>query len=176
MCLYVLIMKKQPEHLATLIRKNVIWFMEEAHQFPSDKICTKCVPAWDWRAASNLPGPNTHTHTFRWTILKLLFLLGDSWCPLPVDMGEMDMQVLCWVLAGLSAFAQGLASRADSLEWLALDFCAKGGKQKISEAGLRGWTVGSSHLDPFSDCQLLLSGKEQWWHDQGNKFGFCLQP
>ena len=126
--------------------------MEEAHQFPSDKICTKCVPAWDWRAASNLPGPSTHTHTFRWTILKLLFLLGDSWCPLPVDMG--DMQVLCWVLAGLSAFAQGLASRADSLEWLALDFCAKGGKQKISEAGLRGWTAGSSHLVTASCCQV----------------------
>lgn len=65
--------------------------------------------------------------------------------------------MLCWVLAGLSAFAQGLASRADSLEWLALDFCAKGGKQKISEAGCIALAEGLEHLQLLRQVRISLA-------------------
>lgn len=58
---------------------------------------------------------------------------------------------------GLSAFAQGLASRADSLEWLALDFCAKGGKQKISEAGCIALAEGLEHLQLLRQARVSLA-------------------
>ena len=146
--------------------------MEEAHQFPSDKICTKCVPAWDWRAASNLPGPSTHTHTH-----------------IPLNHTEATIFV-GWFLVSASSWhgwyagavlgtgrTERLCSRAGFESWLAgmvgPGFLRQGRKAE----NLWGWIERlNCWIIPFSDCQLLPSGKEQWWHDQGNKFGFCLQP